>query len=147
MAALYKEQLGALIATKRLALGLTQAELAEKIPVKESQTVSRWERGERGPNDLEAVAKALETTAADMLSEIGSVKQTDRRKLGPANETQLDRIERKLTELLAIQRAGAAPPKKPSRPKPPLETTAKKRAVRAKARTPKAADAQTGSGQ
>lgn len=103
MAALYKEQLGEQIRERRKALGLTQAELAALVHVKESQTVSRWERGERGPNDLDAVAAALQTTASEMLAQLGSVRQSDRKRLLPGGETQLDRLEDKvdsLTDLL-----------------------------------------------
>lgn len=99
VAALYKEELGKQIKRRREALGLTQSDLATKAHVKESQTVSRWERGQRGPNDLEAVAKALETTASEMLAELGALKQTDRKRLHPAGASQLDRIEAKLDHL------------------------------------------------
>lgn len=102
MAALYKEDLGKEIKRRRKALGLTQADLAEKIPVKESQTVSRWERGERGPNDLEAVARALETTASEMLSQLAPIHQKDRKRLEPGGGTQLDRMERKLDRIVDL---------------------------------------------
>lgn len=100
VAALYKEELGRQIKRRREDLGLTQTDLAELIPVKESQTISRWERGERAPNDLEALARALQTTAAEMLAELSPVRQTDRRRMMPGS--QLDRIEAKLDELLTL---------------------------------------------
>ena len=37
-------------------------------PIARLLKMSRWERGERAPNDLEAVAVALETTAGEMLA-------------------------------------------------------------------------------
>lgn len=115
MAALYKEQLGEQIKRRRKALGLTQSELADKAHVKESQTVSRWERGERAPNDLENVARALETTAAEMLAELAPVNQSDRKKLQPGGPTQLDRIEAQighLADLLnELEIRVASPPK------------------------------------
>ncbi len=100
MAAVYKEQLGELIKEKREALGLTQRALADKAHVKESTTVSRWERGEREPTDLEAVAQALGTTASAMLSELSPLHQKDRIRLDPAAPSQLDRIEAMLRVLI-----------------------------------------------
>jgi transcriptional regulator with XRE-family HTH domain len=101
MAAVYKEQLGELIKEKREALGLTQRELADKAHVKESTTVSRWERGEREPTDLEAVARALDTTASEMLSQLSPLHQKTRKRLDPSAPSQMDRIEAKLDEVLS----------------------------------------------
>lgn len=100
MAAAYKEELGRQIKRRREELGLTQRELAELAHVKEATTVSRWERGERGPTDLEAVASALQTTASEMLSELSPLHQKDRAPLDRTGGTQLDRIEGMLRELL-----------------------------------------------
>lgn len=100
MAELYKAQLGELIKEMRRALGMTQADLARAVPVEMSQTVSRWERGERGPQDLDAVAAALHTTAAEMLAQLTPIGAKDRRRLQPTAGTQLDRIEWKLDEVL-----------------------------------------------
>lgn len=91
--ALYKQQLGDVIRQMREDLGLTQKQLAERAHVQESQTVSRWERGERAPQDLEAVAVALGTTAAEMLKRLEPTGATR------AGITQLDRIETQLAEL------------------------------------------------
>lgn len=101
MAAVYKEQLGEEIRRRRKALGLTQRALADKAHVKETTTVSRWERGEREPTDLEAVAKALDTTASEMLSGLHPLHQKDRLRLDPAAPTQLDRLEAMLRLLLS----------------------------------------------
>lgn len=118
VAALYKEQLGDQIKRRREELDLTQAELATLAHVKESTTVSRWERGERSPNDLEAVARALQTTASEMLRELGAVPQANRRKMLPGGATQLDRLEGKVDELLlklaALELAAAAQPPEPT---------------------------------
>lgn len=102
VAALYKQQLGAVIAGRREALGLTQKELAERAHVKESQTVSRWERGERAPNDLEAVAAALETTVPEMLAGLEPLSQRRRKAMNATGSgSQLDRIEAQLGRLEA----------------------------------------------
>lgn len=100
VAALYKKQLGDVIRERREALGLTQKDLAERSSVEEPQTVSRWERGLNAPTDLEAVARALETTADELLRQLRPVNQKERRRLEPYGPTQLDRIERKLDALL-----------------------------------------------
>jgi transcriptional regulator with XRE-family HTH domain len=97
--ALYKHQLGALIRRTREELGMTQKQLADAAHVAESQTVSRWERGERAPQDLEAVAAALQTTAAAMLRQLEPIGQRDRRSMNAEPGSQLDRIERSLIQL------------------------------------------------
>lgn len=107
MAAVYKEQLGELIKEKREKLGLTQRDLADKAHVKEATTVSRWERGERAPTDLESVARALETTASEMLAQLSPLHQKDRRRLDPAAPSQIDRIEAML-EVLVNRLSGPA---------------------------------------
>lgn len=99
VAALYKQQLGVLIARMREDLGLTQKQLAERAHVAEAQTVSRWERGERVPQDLEAVAAALETTAADMLRQLEPLGQRQRKAMNAdGGRSQLDRIEARLDQ-------------------------------------------------
>jgi transcriptional regulator with XRE-family HTH domain len=97
----YKLQLGKTIARRRRELGITQRELADRAGVREASTVSRWERGERAPNDLEVVARALESTAVEMLAGITQGGQASRRS-DDDYRAQLDRIEGKLDELLAI---------------------------------------------
>lgn len=100
VAALYREQLGEVIRQRREALGLTQKDLAQRASIEESQTVSRWERGLNQPTDLDAVARALETTPDEMLRDLRPVSQKERRRLDPHGPTQLDRVERKLDALL-----------------------------------------------
>lgn len=104
VAALYKEQLGALIRERRLALDLTQRGLADKIGIQEPQTVSRWERGENAPIDLEAVARALDTTAGEMLGQLSPAAIHDKRLAQDAEQSQLDRIEQSLADVLAALR-------------------------------------------
>jgi transcriptional regulator with XRE-family HTH domain len=94
---MYKQQLGELIRELREELGLTQKQLADRSHVAESQTVSRWERGERAPQDLEAVAAALESTVPEMLRRIEPVGQKQRRSMNADDgRSQLDRIEQRL---------------------------------------------------
>lgn len=107
VAVLHKEQLGLVIKGRREDLGLTQKQLAERAHVKESQTVSRWERGEREPNDLGAVAAALQfSSVSEMLAGI-DMPEKRRRRADPEGGTLLERmaseqrrIERKLDALL-----------------------------------------------
>lgn len=58
------------IATRRRQLGLTQAQLAERLQV-ETETLSRFERGKHLPSllSLERLAGVLQTTVADLLEE------------------------------------------------------------------------------
>jgi transcriptional regulator with XRE-family HTH domain len=100
----FKHLLGAVIRARRKELGLTQRDLADRVNVSESQTVSRWERGERAPTDLEAVAKGLEWSTEELLRAIQPLKQHERRMLDPRAGTQLDRIEAKLDAILGQQR-------------------------------------------
>lgn len=100
MATLYKQQLGAAIRRRREALGLTQRQLADRLHLSEAQTVSRWERGDRAPADLDAVAEALETTTELMLAELEPIGQRQRRAMSANGLTQLDRIENKLDAIL-----------------------------------------------
>lgn len=142
--ALHKVELGKIIARRRKDVGLTQAALARLVPVETAQTVSRWERGLNEPTNLPALAEALQTTPEAMIAElsrVAKITQRDRRQLG-MTESQMDRIEHKLDQLLAIrQLAGAAPQGKRDRPAKPLVTAAKRAANRQKAPTRKAADA------
>jgi transcriptional regulator with XRE-family HTH domain len=109
MAAVYKEELGRQIKRRREELGLTQRELADLAHVKEATTVSRWERGERGPTDLEAVASALQTSASQMLSELSPLNQRERRELDRSGPTQLDRIEATLERMERMLKESAGP--------------------------------------
>lgn len=58
------------IAARRQALGLTQAQLAEKAGVIQ-QTIDKWERGERNPGvpSLKKLAAALGCSVADLIKE------------------------------------------------------------------------------
>ena len=60
--------LGNYIAARRKELGMTQANLAEKIHVTD-KAVSRWERGVGLPDieNLEALAKALEVSLVSLM--------------------------------------------------------------------------------
>ena len=58
------------VAARRNALGITQAQLAERVGV-DTETVSRFERGKHLPSlkTLERLAGELTTTIADLLAE------------------------------------------------------------------------------
>lgn len=58
------------IATRRKVLGLTQAQLAEKLGV-ETETLSRFERGKHLPSlaTLERLAGLLQVTVSELLAE------------------------------------------------------------------------------
>lgn len=58
------------IGIRRRALGLTQAQLAERLGV-DTETLSRFERGKHAPTlkNLVRLASLLQTTVADLLSE------------------------------------------------------------------------------
>jgi transcriptional regulator with XRE-family HTH domain len=103
MAVLYREQVGQAIRRRRLALGLTQDDLADRIGVK-GQTVSRWERGANlgTEENLESVAQALETTLTALMAEIKAPADGSPR---TGRISQLDRIEAKLDELLEASRS------------------------------------------
>lgn len=60
---------GALIAARRKALGLSQAELAERLHVTD-KAVSKWENGRGMPaiDSLEPLAEALELSVSELLS-------------------------------------------------------------------------------
>lgn len=96
MAAEHVERTGLRVAERRKELGLTQHQLAERLPEAsiDGQRISKWERGinSPSPDNLEALALALETDVADLVS-------------GPTGErgetpdlpggSQLDRIGRR----------------------------------------------------
>jgi len=64
------QRLGSNIQTRRRALGLTQAQLAERLGV-ETETISRFERGTHVPKleKLVRLAGLLQTTLADLVAE------------------------------------------------------------------------------
>lgn len=63
----YKAEIGHAIARRRLALGLTQHQLAEAAHYK-PQTVSRWERGLNLPSNMDPIVAALQTTLEDLVA-------------------------------------------------------------------------------
>src|SRR5258708_4661954 len=98
MADHYKVELGQVIKRR-------QKDLAERTHYKEAQTVSRWERGENSPGDLEVVAMALEWSLAELVAGIEPPNRRTARQFGipdEVRETQLDRIERLLNEIHAL---------------------------------------------
>jgi transcriptional regulator with XRE-family HTH domain len=71
MAAEYVARIGERIRTRREELGLTQEEVARRLPGKVTgQRVSLWERGEHQPraDSLEALAKALDVSVSYFLA-------------------------------------------------------------------------------
>lgn len=63
-------RLGRNLAARRKSLGLTQAEVAERLGV-DTETLSRFERGKHVPSllTLERLAAILSTTCGDLLAE------------------------------------------------------------------------------
>lgn len=106
MAVRYKAELGQAIARRRKELGLTQKDLAELTHYKEAQTVSRWERGENLPGDLEVVATALQWTLPELMAGIVPPDRRTARKLGidrsmaDGGTPQLERIEAQYDRIL-----------------------------------------------
>lgn len=114
MADRYKEQVGEAIRKGRDRLGLTQAELADRVHVSGGTTVSRWERGKNLPKDLSVVAGALEMTLTDLFKGIKAPDARAARKASIIYEQEpelaispldLKRLERKL-DLLSRKVAG-----------------------------------------
>lgn len=107
MALRYKQQLGAAIRARRLELGMSQKDLAAATHVKEPQTISRWERGETVPSDLDAVARALKTTISELHAGIRPPKRVAHKlDIAPVPEAaQLQRIEDMLSQLVEEQAA------------------------------------------
>lgn len=66
------------IGERRRALGLTQAQLAERLGV-DTETLSRFERGKHAPTlkNLIRLAGLLQTTVADLLAEEGQQPSDD----------------------------------------------------------------------
>jgi len=63
------ELIGSRMAERRGELDLTQREVAERMAGStQGSDVSRWERGKHRPEPLAEIAKALETTVADLIS-------------------------------------------------------------------------------
>ena len=70
MARMQAERVGRRASERRKELGLTQQEVADRVGGKTTgNDVSRWERGAVYPDQkLDALAQALETTAADLIA-------------------------------------------------------------------------------
>lgn len=71
-------RLGRNLAARRRALGLTQAEVAERLGV-DTETLSRFERGKHVPSllTLERLAETLGSTCADLLDEVPHLPTSD----------------------------------------------------------------------
>jgi transcriptional regulator with XRE-family HTH domain len=91
------KRIGRVIAQLRMARGWSQQDLAGEIDVGVS-TVSRWERGlhEGYGSNVRKLAKALKVAPAVL------------RPVEPDTEGQLDRIEAKLDDLIALLTPGGA---------------------------------------
>jgi transcriptional regulator with XRE-family HTH domain len=71
-------RLGRNLAVRRKALGLTQADVAERLGV-DTETLSRFERGKHVPSllTLERLADTLGSTCADLLGQTPPVPSSD----------------------------------------------------------------------
>lgn len=89
------KRLGSFIAERRKELGLTQAQLAEKLHVTD-KAVSRWERGVGLPdiNSVEALADALEVSLIELL-------RTQRDKEESISTKEAEKL---LTDTIALSR-------------------------------------------
>ena len=106
MAKARAKRVGAAMRGRRAALGLTQREVAERIPSPSvtSAYISRWECGAVEPTGyLDEVAAALETTVADLMAVETPGRETPDlvRSLNGGVESRLARIEAKLDAALA----------------------------------------------
>lgn len=100
MAVEMAEQIGARMKARREELGLTQAEVALRIPGKAGgDQVSRWERGEHQPRNLEPIAIALEVETPYFYAPEPDKSVTPDLSLNGDGESQLDRIEAALERL------------------------------------------------
>ncbi len=70
---LFVRSLGEAFASRRHDLGLSQQELADRLGLASSESISRYERGEREPRvtTLVRLAEALETTPEQLLRAAG----------------------------------------------------------------------------
>jgi transcriptional regulator with XRE-family HTH domain len=69
--ALYVRALGRRIAARRIALGLSQVDVAERLGMASPESLSRYERGEREPrcSTLARLAEALATTPGALMED------------------------------------------------------------------------------
>lgn len=114
MSVRYRAELGQAIQRRRKELGLTQKDLADRTHYREAQAVSRWERGENLPRDLEIVAIALDWTLAELVAGIEPPDRRVARRLGIAPPSEdaprraghfderLDAIQRTLDQILEL---------------------------------------------
>lgn len=97
---LNQEQIGAYIAARRKAVGLTQAELGERLGIT-AQSVSNWERGETMPDTglLQDLALILDTSADELLG-AGSCGWRYRRRVTVERMSEAISCIQRLRELL-----------------------------------------------
>ncbi len=97
---LNQEQIGAYIAARRKAVGLTQAELGERLGIT-AQAVSNWERGETLPDTglLQDLALILDTSADELLG-AGSCGWRYRRRVTVERMSEAISCIQRLRELL-----------------------------------------------
>ena len=95
-----REQIGAYIAARRKAVGLTQAELGERLGIT-AQSVSNWERGETMPDTglLQDLALILDTSADELLG-AGSCGWRYRRRVTVERMSEAISCIQRLRELL-----------------------------------------------
>lgn len=99
MAAEMAERIGARVRARREELGLTQAEVARRMPgTTTSDQLSRWERGKHQPQNLDSLAEALEVDVSYFYAPAPASTETP--DLFPPMETpdRLARLERQLGE-------------------------------------------------
>lgn len=115
MAGELASQIGARIRQARLAAGMKQGELAAKIgsDAVNNQRVSDWERGVHKPSEryMRQIAEALERDLSWFYEDdvVANGTADLMGALSPRDQSQLDRIEEKLDEILLLLRARKLP--------------------------------------
>lgn len=107
MAAAYLQRMGERIRERRDELGLSRSDVARAMPGKTNENaLYRWEKGLHRPNDdaLEALAKVLKVDPAHFLTDQPQ-ENTGDLMVSLNGKSQLDRIERLLTQLLDAHEA------------------------------------------
>jgi transcriptional regulator with XRE-family HTH domain len=102
------------IRTRRLALGLTQEELAARVGYRSKSSVNKIELGARGvrPEDVETFARALETSPAALMG-FDAPTGPEAQLLALVRQLSPEEQEKLLTSLEALLQAqapGADPP-------------------------------------